>query len=174
MKWLVWAIFLFSLLSVGSALALDPVAPRSERAFGTLYVKTPNAGDVVTVTDMAGVEKEQKVSPGEDVKVKVGDYRISVDIADDYTYEQDVTIRPTERHEIIVPGYGNLRINGTKDKVSVYQVGTNDLVAEFNGGEVRTLPRGVYDIKIQVGKYTLEQNNISVVTNTLREIQVKN
>jgi hypothetical protein len=138
-----------------------------------LYVKSPNPTDKISLTSLR-TEKEEshKVVEGEEVDVPVGDYRITVEMGYGYVYEQEVTIRPTERHEIIVPGFGNLRVNGTNGKITVLQVGTGIKEAEFKGGETRTLPRGDYDVKIEVGKYTLDQQ-VTIVTNSLREIDVR-
>jgi len=152
------------------AQALDPVAPRSERKFGMIYIKTPNATDVIKLKSLKGKGKEKKLSPVTDVKVRVGDYRVIVAIKGGYVYEQDVIVRATERHEVIVPGYGNVRVNGSCNGVTVLQGGEKK--AEIKCGEIRTLPRGPYDIRIQIGKYTLNQS-VTVVTNTLREIDIK-
>jgi len=171
-KQAIWILLPLLFVSL-SVWALDPKAPRSERATGLIYVHTPNQDDKITLISSRDEKNKQKIISDEEKQVKVGDYLVRVEIAKEYTYEQDVTIRPTERHEVIVPGYGNLRINGTSGKITVYPVGSKKKIAQFKGGEIRTLPRGVYDIKIQVGKYILDQNGISVVTNTLREIDVK-
>lgn len=162
-------VFLGLFLSSGLAWALDPVAPRAERRYGMVYVKSPNADDkIVLVSQRQGVD-DQKIESLKDVQVPVGDYVVEVSMKPEYSYAQPVTVRPTERHEIIVPGYGNVKVNGKCDKVKVLQNGKE--IAKMKCGEVRTLPRGAYDLKIEIGKYTLDQS-VGVVTNTLRQIDI--
>jgi len=156
---------------VHSAWALDPVAPREERRTGVIYVKTPNEEDEILLQDQRGDLKDKKIKSLQDEKIRVGDYLVLVKIKPEYTYEQAVTIRPTERHEIIVPGFGNVRVNGNCKEVLISQ--EKKKIAKIKCGEVRTLPRGVYDLKIKLSKkYTLEET-VAVVTNTLRELDVK-
>jgi len=150
--------------------ALDPVAPRAERRFGIVYVKTPNPGDKVVLVNQRAGGDDIEVTPGQDVQIRVGDFRVTVKIAKEYEYIQDVTVRPTERHEIIVPGYGNLRVNGVCDEVLILK-GKKE-IDKIKCNQIRTLPRGVYDLKIKKGKFTLDQS-ASVVTNTLREFEVR-
>jgi hypothetical protein len=168
---LAFGIFLF--LS-GSAHALDPVAPRSERAFGIVYVKTPLPGsDIVTLISKSDPKDTQKLQAEVDVKVKVGDYLVKVEMQNPYTYEQEVSVRPTERHDIIVPGFGNVIVKGAKGNVEAYAQGSSSPVAKFATNYVKTLPEGTYDLKVKVGSYTLDQKSISVITNTTREVDVK-
>lgn len=170
MRYLIYIFILACYLPGIPAHALDPVAPRSERRFGLVYVKTPNPDDKVTLISQRVDGKTQKIKPGEDVKVKVGDYLVTVEMGHDYIYNQDISVRPTERHEVITPGYGNLRVNGPCKEVLVSQGGKK--IAKIKCGKIRILPRGSYDLKIKIGKYTLDQT-VAVVTNTLREIDVK-
>lgn len=171
----IFPLFLLGCLVWGSPVhALDPVAPASERAFGIVYVKSPLPGsDVVTLTSQSDDKNVLKMQPEVDAKVKVGDYTVRVEMQD-YSYEQEVSVRPTERHEIIVPGFGNLVVKGPKGTVEVYtKESSKKPESTFATNFVKTLPGGIYDVKVKVGKYTLDQNNISVVTNTTREIDVK-
>lgn len=161
-------LFLAFLLS-SPTWALDPVAPRSERRFGMVYVKSPNADDKIVLVSQRPGEKDLKIKALEDVQVPVGDYVVQVEMPPEYTYEQAVTVRPTERHEIIVPGYGNVRVNGKCDQVKVLENGKE--IAKIKCGQVRTLPRGSYELKILIGKYTLDQS-VGVVTNTLRQVDI--
>lgn len=156
-------------LSSGLTWALDPVAPRAERRYGMVYVKSPNPDDkIVLVSQRQGID-DQKIESLKDVQVPVGDYVVEVSMEPEYSYAQPVTVRPTERHEIIVPGYGNVQVNGKCDKVRVLKDGKE--IAKMKCGEVRTLPRGSYDLKIEIGKYTLDQS-VGVVTNTLRQVDI--
>ncbi len=168
-KYSIYILIMMTTFLVGRSWALDPLAPRAERRYGMIYVKTPNTDDEILLVSQRPDTKDQKIKGLEDVQVPVGDYVVQVKIQPEYNYEQPVTIRPTERHEIIVPGFGNLRVNGKCDKVFVSQDGKE--FAKIKCGQVRTLPRGPYDLKIQIGKYNLDQN-VVVVTNTLREIDI--
>lgn len=171
----IFPLILLSLLAFsGKSRALDPIAPASERAFGTVYVKSPLPNsDIVTLTSQSDTQNILKMQPEVDAKVKVGDYTVRVEMQD-YSYEQEVSVRPTERHEIIVPGFGNMVVKGAKGTVEVYTKDSSKKPeSTFATNYVKTLPSGNYDVKVKVGKYTLDQNNISVVTNTTREIDVK-
>lgn len=150
--------------------ALDPVAPRSERASGIIYVETPNSDDEVTLILQQDEFHQSQIRTKEDIKVPVGDYKVLVKMRPHYTYEQAVTVRPTERHEIIVPGFGNLRVNGSCRGVKVYQEGKE--IAKMTCDKIRTLPRGAYDVKIVQGKYNIEKR-VDVVTNHLLELDIK-
>ncbi len=153
-----------------SVWALDPVAPRSERALGVIYVETPNPDDEITLVLQQDEIHQSRISTKQDVKVPVGDYKVLVKMRPHYTYEQAVTVRPTERHEIIVPGFGNLRVNGACREVKVYQEGKE--IAKMTCDKTRTLPRGAYDVKIVQGKYNIEKR-VDVVTNHLLELDIK-
>jgi hypothetical protein len=166
-------VFLALLTLSPSVQALDPKAPVSERAFGVVYVKSPlPSSDIITLNGQGDNKEVVKMQPEVDARVKVGDYMVRVEMQD-YSYEQEVSVRPTERHEIIVPGFGNLVVKGAKGTVEVYAKKSKKPESTFNTNYVKTLPSGVYDVKVKVGKYVLDQNDISVVTNTTREINVK-
>jgi hypothetical protein len=154
----------------GRVWALDPVAPRSERATGVVYVETPNQEDEIILVDERGLLKDQKISSLKDVKVRVGDYLVKVKIKPEYTYEQALTVRPTERHDIIVPGFGNLRVNGTCKKVEIFK--DKKKIAKIKCGKIRTLPNGNYDLKIELDKKNTLDQTVSVFTNTLREVDI--
>ncbi|MDX1387278.1 MAG: hypothetical protein R3257_06775, partial [bacterium] len=143
----------------------------SERATGVVFVETPNPKDEIVLVDQRGQLKDRKIASLKNVKVRVGDYLVKVQIQPEYTYEQPLTVRPTERHEVIVPGFGNLRVNGKCKQVEIFQ--EKKKITKIKCGKIRTLPNGVYDLKIKLDKkYTLDQT-VSVFTNTLREIDVK-
>ncbi len=174
-------LFFLALLSIISlpsiARALDPVAPVAERKFGVVYVKsTLPSSDVITLTSAADPNSTQTIKAETDSKVAVGDYTVRVEMQE-YSYEVEVTIRPTERHEIIVPGFGNLRVNGpNKALVEVFEANSNKLVTKFQTNFTKTLPRGNYDVKVSVGKTkkdSVTQKNVMVVTNTTRQVDVK-
>lgn len=153
--------------------ALDPVAPRSFRKVGMLWVKTPNPSqDRVEITKINSGEK-RSVTPDQIELVPVGRYEIDVTMQD-YHYRQQILVEPTERADVVVPGYGNIKVNSPfKAEVSVYGSGSENLVAKFPVNSVKTLPRGHYDVKISFGnKTSVKKDNIWVVTNTTRVLDV--
>ncbi|MCE9624914.1 MAG: hypothetical protein K8R69_05595 [Deltaproteobacteria bacterium] len=173
MKTLSRWIFAALMLSALPAYALDPVAPVSERKFGMLFVKTPMPEtDVITLTSTGG-GKKQTAKPGIEVKVPIGDYQVSVKMQD-YVYEQQVKVGGTERTEVVVPGYGNLKVSAPKGAtIEVYKTGTQSLVAKFPASQVKVLPTGYYDVHIHFEKDSVTMNNVWIVTNTTREVAAK-
>lgn len=170
MRELLFTITCLVFLQIGQVWALDPAAPRSERATGVVYVETPNQDDEIILEDERGLSKDQKISSLKDVKVRVGDYLVKVKIKPEYTYEQALTVRPTERHEVIVPGFGNLRVNGTCRQVEILK--EKEKIAKIKCGKIRTLPNGTYDLKIELDKKNTLDQTVSVFTNTLREVDI--
>jgi len=173
-KWFVLGLFLTALIPSFS-FALDPVAPASERKFGIIYVKsTLPQSDVITVTSVTDPGKVITLKSETDAKVPVGDYTVRVEMQD-YSYEVEVSVRPTERHEIIVPGFGNLKVNGPQATVEVFESDKKKPIATFKTNYVKTLPSGTYEVVITWGakkskKTSLTQSNVQVVTNTTRQI----
>lgn len=173
MKFLSRWFFVLLMLASVPAFALDPVAPVSERKFGVIYVKTPMPDtDVITVTAVQG-GKKQNVKSMNESKVPVGDYQVSVKMQD-YVYEQEVKVGGTERTEVVVPGYGNLKVTAPKGStVEVYKTGTQSLVSKFPVSQIKVLPTGYYDVRISYLKDSVTSNNVWIVTNTTREIEAK-
>ena len=169
----------FTLISVstlitGSVLALDPVAPRAFRKSGMIWVKTPNpATDVVEITRLK--TGTTRTIPSDKVEVvPVGKYQVNVKMQN-YNYTQKVLVEPTERTDVEVPGYGNLQVNSKfPGEVVVYRQGTGTKVATFATNEVKTLPRGRYDVKVLLGKAkgSVMDDDVWVVTNTTRILDV--
>lgn len=177
MKKLIYFALLAWLGGIQAAHALDPVAPVSERKYGVVYVKsTLPKSDIITLTNSTDPTANISIKSETDVKVPVGDYMVRVEMQD-YSYEVEVTVRPTERHEIVVPGFGNLKVNGAKATVEVLKPGEKKPIAKFDTGYVKTLPSGTYDVVITWGpaqkKDSLTQKNVVIVTNTTRQIDFK-
>lgn len=170
-----FGLFIFAALSLVSlrVFALDPVAPISERKFGMIFVKTPQPGsDTITLTAVEG-GKKQSLESEKEIKVPIGDYQVSVKMQD-YLYEQQVKVGGTERTEVIVPGYGNLKVISPEGStVEVYKTGTESLVAKFPVKQVKVLPTGYYDVRIRFGNSSVTSNNVWIVTNTTREVEAK-
>lgn len=175
MKKLSYIVLFFGILALAlpPALALDPVAPRSFRKVGMIWVKTPNPSqDKVEITKLTTGDKKM-VTPGQIELVPVGKYQVKVTMGE-YTYEQKVLVEPTERTDVVVPGFGNLKVNSPfKAEVTVYKAQTNQDIAKFPVNSVKTLPRGFYDVKIKFGNDTVvKKDNLWVVTNTTRVLDV--
>ncbi|HCU23905.1 MAG TPA: hypothetical protein DF383_02720 [Deltaproteobacteria bacterium] len=164
-------VFLAVCLLPFSAQALDPIAPISERKFGIIYVKTPQPGsDMVTVIPVGG-GKSMKVASEKEVKVPVGNYEVTVQMQE-YQYQNQVAVTGTERTEVIVPGYGNLKVTAPKDaSIEVFKSGTQSLVAKFPPSKLKVLPAGYYDVQISLGGSSVMSNDVWIVTNTTREVE---
>lgn len=169
-------VLIFSLLLLGlapAARALDPVAPVSERKFGVMYVKSPQPQSDQVQVESVSDGKKQKVASETEVKVPIGDYRVHVKMQD-YSYEQEVKVGGTERTEVVVPGFGNLKVEAPKKStVEVYKRGSQSLVAKFPVDQVKILPVGYYDVKISLLDASVTMNNVWIVTNTTREVAAK-
>lgn len=156
-----------------SARALDPLASRDERNKGMIFVKTPLPQvDTVTLSLLNGGQPETLI-PNEMRWVPVGDYLVTVKMGE-YKYDQNVTVKPTERTDVVVPGYGNLQVTSINpaDPVEVFKKGTQSLVTKFPASQIKTLPTGHYDVKVSVGNTSVTKDNVYVVTNTTREVVV--
>ncbi len=167
-------VFLFSLQSVW---ALDPVAPRSERKYGQLMVETPLSTDVCEIQMTqdknrdAGSGYQQSFKPGETIKVPVGDYSLKVKLQD-AEWTSQLTVYPTERTDVKVTGYGNLKVmspNATKDSVEVSNL-DGKVVSSFKASQVKTLPTGTYNVTVKMGGGSVTQPNVVIITNTTREV----
>jgi len=153
-------------------LALDPVAPRSERKFGEVLVKSPlPETDMVELIPTAKGGEPHKFKPGETVKVPVGEYDVKVKLQDG-EWTNHITVHPTERNDVVVTGYGNLKVNTPSPKSDKVEVTALDgkMIKTFNPTRVTTLPTGTYNVKVIMGPDQITQNNVVIVTNTTREV----
>jgi len=135
-----------------------------------IFVRTPQASDTVTITNI-GTGATESIAPEALQWVAVGDYTVSAKMQD-YNYTQKVTVQPTERTDVVVPGFGNLKVNSISpsDQVEVYK-GTT-LAAKFPASQTKVLPEGRYNVKVIVGKQFVTHENVSIVTNTTRQMDV--
>lgn len=164
-----FAIILFST----PAWSLDPLAPRSERGEGRVVVRTPQTDNAITVTNLKN-GGSWNPKPGQTISVPVGAYELHVKMQD-YTYHQNFHVAPTETSFLVVPGFGSLKIQAPNpsDKVTVTSAKTGQSVASFEASETKILPRGHYNVKIDVpGSLPAVQKNVWVVTNTTRVLDV--
>lgn len=165
---------LLFVLAVGTrAFALDPVAPKSERGSGFLKVQTPlPESDTAELTGAKNFKQE--IKPGEMVKVPVGNYTLKVNLQGDQKWSSSVEIKPTEYTKATVTGYGNLKVNTPNPESDQIEVTSQDgkVVKEFHSKKIKTLPIGTYSVKIKVGKASTVENDVVIVTNTTRELDV--
>lgn len=165
--------FIFTFLLAMPAMALDPLAERSERDKGMIFVKTPLPSSDKVIATHLKTNESINIPIEQATWVPLGDYRVDVKLQG-YQYSQNVTVQSTERTDVVVPGYGNLRVNPPSPDRMVQVFSKNGTkVAEFPCSTVKTLPTGVYDLKISVGKDLIPLNDIWIVTNTTREVDVK-
>lgn len=165
-----------------SLFALDPIAPKSERAFGFLSVTTP------LYTDMLEIKSDNfstTFKSEEMIKVPIGDYILTVMMQDNVKSTQKVSVMPTELTAINITGFGNLFVkapNASRTVVEVYSI-HNKLVSRFMASKIKTLPIGTYRVNIKMPPeemanmdkvYTSEvtKNDVRIITNETRELIV--
>jgi hypothetical protein len=147
------------------------LAPRAQRSQGMIYVKTPQPDNTITIARSDGFS--EKLQPEHVKWVPIGDYTVTTKMQE-YTYTQRVLVQPTERTDVVVAGYGNLQVNSISpnDTVEIFGASKGNLVAKFPASQIKTLPQGHYDVKVNVGKTSVTKKNVWVVTNTTRQIDV--
>ena len=169
-----WKLLLAALLisSIPTAgFALDPLAPRAQRAQGMIYVFTPQPSDSVSITGSNGYN--QSLQAGKIYWVPVGNYTVTAKMQE-YSYNQSVLVQPTERTDVIVPGYGMLKVNSINptDVVEVLGGGKGGVIAKFPASQIKVLPQGHYNVKVNVGKTSVTKDNVWIVSNTTRQVDV--
>lgn len=164
--------------------ALDPVAPKSERAFGFLTVDSPLTSDILEITSIKPNAFSLTFRNNELVKVPIGDYFLTVKMQS-FKWSQKISVLPTEMTNIFVPGFGNLLVkapNPSKTTVEVYSSG-GALVSQFMASEIKTLPIGTYQVTMKVPPeeivnagnfYTsnVTKNDVRILSNETRKLVV--
>ncbi|MFO1462821.1 MAG: hypothetical protein U1F66_03525 [bacterium] len=160
------------LLTSIPAWALDPLAPRSERGEGRVVVQTPQPDNSITITNTKS-GASWNPQPGQTVSVPIGDYELKVKMQD-YSYQQNFHVAPTETSFLEVPGYGSLKVNSIHptDKVVVTSAKTGQTVASFLAADTKILPRGHYNVKVEIPGMLPAEKRVWVVTNTTRVVDV--
>jgi len=161
-----------------SAFALDPVAPRAERKLGELLVKSPlpetDTCQVNFISKKGETFQEpvkESFKPGQKIRIPVGDYTIKCKLQD-AEWSSNITVSPTERTDVTITGYGNLKVITPKPSADTVEVYTLDgkMVKSFNPTGVKTIPTGTYNVKVKMSGAEITENNVAIVTNTTREI----
>src|SRR4030095_2902473 len=156
----------------GPLWALDPVAPREERAYGFLKVDTPlplsDQCEISAVAPASGYT--QSFKPGQRIKVPGGDYLLKAELQ--YRdWKNNISVRATELTALVLPGFGNLKVTSPKktDVVEVYTPKGN-LVSIFPASQVKTLPVGRYHVRVIMGDLETPKIQVAIITNTTREV----
>lgn len=168
--------FLLPLLFIcSSTWALDPMAPKSERAFGRIRVKTPLSSDICEIKGKAA-QTEGKfilIPCAEMTKVLIGEYELRVKLQNT-EWKTDITISPTEFTDVNVIGYGNIKVTSPNPKLDSVEVLSTDgkKVREFFTKDTITLPTGSYNLKIKTSGQEVLFNDVVIMSNTTREVSV--
>lgn len=165
---------LFVLTGLSPLWALDPVAPKEERAYGFVSLESPLSSDVGTLTGVAPAGLSPvTIKSGEMMRVPVGEYTLTVKMQG-YTWTSPVSVTPTELTAMVVPGYGNLKVT-TPNSTDMVEVWTADnrLVASFPSSEIKTLPVGTYSLKMKLGPDVMVQKTQKIVTRDVLRANVQ-
>lgn len=156
------------------AFALDPVAPKSDRAFGFFKVDTPQNSDACELLRLNPAHPPYKTNcqPNTMMTVPVGEYQLTVRMQE-YSWTEKMNVHPTEYTSLAVLGYGNLLVNSTrpKDIVEIYSR-DGKVVSEFKANTVKTVPTGIYEVKVKSKNAQVSMNNVSVIPDRTRELVV--
>ncbi len=166
--------FMFLLALPLTALALDPVAPRSERAFGFFKVESPQPqSDQCTLSRLMPSSLTLSCQPNTMIKIPVGEYQVTVKMQGGYSWTSRVSVRPTEYTSVAVLGYGNLKVTSPRAS-DIVQVLSSDgkEIGQFQANTVKTIPTGIYDVKVKSNNGQSSLNNVRIVTDTTRELLV--
>lgn len=161
--------FLF-LMNLSPAFALDPVAPKEERAFGFVSVETPLPTDVCELTGIAPAGlPPMTVRPGELIRVPVGQYNLRVKMQG-YEWTNTISVTPTELTAAVVSGYGNLKVATPNPTVDQVEVSSSDgkALKTFRSSEIATLPIGVYRVKIRLGSGAVASGQGNMMQDVVR------
>ncbi|MFO1518210.1 MAG: hypothetical protein U1F57_00875 [bacterium] len=178
---------LFLILVMKSAFALDPVAPKQDRAFGFLTVQSPLPSDICEIKSLKLKQKEPfelNFHPDELMKVPVGDYQLKVKMQE-VEWTSRVTVHPTEMTQVFVPGFGNLKVIAPQPAKTTVEVFSKDgkLLRTFPADQIKTFPVGDYTVVVKlpaeqvpnrVETVTPEgvKNNVTLVANETRRLVV--
>jgi len=166
---------------ISPASALDPVAPKSERAYGFLSVESPLHSDVIEASCVASCQAAAPIQFKNDemVKVPVGDYLVRVKMQDK-EWSQRAKVLPTELTALAVTGYGNLAVTAPNPATTMVEVYSADgkQVARFNASQMKTLPTGTYRVTIRLAPELglnpseVTKTDVGIVTNETRRLIV--
>jgi len=170
---MILAFFLF-VFSASTAWALDPVAPKSDRAFGFFKVETPQGSDSCELLRLSPAHPPYKTScqAGTLMTVPVGEYHLMVKMQE-YSWNEKIHIFPTEYTSVAVLGYGNLLVTSPHpaDTIVVYDAQGKE-VAQFKANAPKVIPTGTYNVMVKSSRSQTSMNQVSVVANKTRELVV--
>lgn len=170
-KFSLFFLFLTILFFTYPVQALDPVAPKHERAWGFLRVRSPlPQSDQCEITPVSPKNAPLVCKSGEMIPVPVGQYVLKVRMQNK-NWTHPISIHPTELTDITVVGYGNLKVTSPspQDRVEVYST-SGQLLESFQASQIKTLPAGEYTVKVNIGPYQASLSDVRIMTNTTREL----
>lgn len=154
--------------------ALDPVAPKADRAFGFFKVDSPQNSDACELLRLSPAHPPYKThcQPNTMMSVPVGEYQLSVRMQE-YSWNEKVHIHPTEYTSVAVLGYGNLLVTSPRpdDRVEVINAQGKE-VAQFKVNSVKTVPVGTYEIRLKSRDGQASLSRVVVITDKTRELVV--
>jgi hypothetical protein len=154
------------------ARALDPYAGAKFKNAGMLHVQTPDASkDEITLTNLK-TGKVEGIKSGKLEIVPAGTYQLHVVMAGEI-YNGKVTVRRTERTDVTV-GFGKLKVKGSRSAlVKVFEKKQGKLVAEFPANKTQLLPRGLYEVKINVNGMEGQKSDVLIVSSKTSELKIR-
>ena len=168
-------ICLFLLSGIKAVLALDPVAPKEERAFGFVSVESPLPTDTAHLTGVAPAGLAPVTfKPGDLMRVPVGEYTLKVKMQG-HEWTSPLSVTPTELTAAVVSGYGNLRVSTPSPASDGVEVWTADIrmVASFPASEIKTLPIGTYNVKVKLAPDVMVRDKQKIVTRDVLRANVQ-
>lgn len=168
--------FIFSILILlpFQAQALDPVAPKSDRAFGFFKVETPQSSDTCELSRLSPANPPYTgpCKVNSIMTLPVGEYQLNVKIQE-YSWSEKIQVLPTEYTSVAVLGYGSLLVTSphTNDTILVADL-QGKTIAQFKTNTVKSIPTGVYNVTVKSKRQQTSVDQVSIVPNKTRELLV--
>lgn len=162
------------LTTTSSVFALDPIAPKSERAFGFFKVETPQKTDTCELKLLSPLQNSytNTCQVGTILTLPVGEYQLNVKVQD-YHWSEKVHVYPTEFTSVAVLGYGSLLVTSpdANDTVRVFDKQGNPL-HHFKANHVKSIPIGTYRVTVKSKRAQTSIDEVNIVANKTRELVV--
>ncbi len=163
-----------SLVLTPLCFALDPVAPKSDRAFGFFKVETPQKSDTCELKLLSPVQNSytNNCQVGTILTLPVGEYQLSVKVQD-YDWSDKVHVYPTEYTSVAVLGYGSLLVTSphATDTVRVFDKQGKEIF-QFKANSVKSIPIGTYSVTVKSKRVQTTIDQVNIVANKTRELLV--
>lgn len=137
--------------------AYDPYTSKENRHLGFLFVRTPlPESDQISATHL-GSGQVLTIRSSQLEHIPEGNYKLQVKLQKE-VLSLDAKVMPTERTDIVVQGFGNLRVEAPeKSNLSLSDSQGKEIV-DFDLNKTVTLPLGSYRLKGKVGKLKVNQD----------------